>query len=133
MGYYRHIYKRYYQIDFNDDFVVHHIDLNRQNNDIKNLLLLPKTLHQHYHLILNSLTMSPEPHSKFLLDLRLNNIVLTDYYFSQFKQLPLIIEECHKWLEWKHSKYDLFIGKMIFNNNEILGGIKHGCNKSKQN
>jgi hypothetical protein len=31
------------------DFDVHHIDLNRENNDIMNLVAIPKKLHHNYH------------------------------------------------------------------------------------
>lgn len=31
-------------------FIVHHIDHNRGNNDIKNLVLIPTKLHEKYHL-----------------------------------------------------------------------------------
>lgn len=50
---YRLKYKRYYGIDFNSDYVIHHIDLNHNNNDIDNLILLPKELHERYHFYLS--------------------------------------------------------------------------------
>lgn len=52
---YRKIYKDHYNIDFNSDYVIHHIDFDRNNNDISNLLLLPKTLHMRYHELLQAL------------------------------------------------------------------------------
>lgn len=53
---YRQKYKDYYNIDFGREMVVHHIDFNRGNNDISNLLLLPNNLHAKYHLTLQMLT-----------------------------------------------------------------------------
>ena len=41
---YREKYKRYYRIEFSKEYVVHHIDFDRENNDISNLLLLPKVI-----------------------------------------------------------------------------------------
>lgn len=38
-----------------DDFDIHHIDFNRENNNIKNLVALPKKLHKEYHKTLNKL------------------------------------------------------------------------------
>ena len=32
-------------------YQVHHIDLNRENNDIKNLVLIPTLLHQKFHSV----------------------------------------------------------------------------------
>lgn len=46
---YRQLYKDYYGIDFDDSMVVHHIDFDRTNNSIDNLLLMPKELHAKYH------------------------------------------------------------------------------------
>ena len=43
---YRLKYKRYYNIDYDSSFDIHHIDINHENNDIKNLLLLPRSLHK---------------------------------------------------------------------------------------
>lgn len=48
---YRKFYKNYYSIDFGPDMVVHHIDEDRENNEIYNLLLLPSELHQRWHSI----------------------------------------------------------------------------------
>jgi len=31
------------------DFDIHHIDFNRENNDIMNLVAIPKKLHHNYH------------------------------------------------------------------------------------
>ena len=52
---YRELYKDYYGIDFDNYFDVHHIDRNRKNNNINNLLLLPSTLHSQFHFNLNIL------------------------------------------------------------------------------
>ena len=52
---YRLKYKRYYNIDFDDTYDVHHIDFNHNNNDIDNLILLPKALHSKYHFCLGIL------------------------------------------------------------------------------
>lgn len=46
---YRKLYAEYYGITIPKDYEVHHIDQNRGNNDIKNLILLPKWLHREIH------------------------------------------------------------------------------------
>lgn len=53
---YREKYKAYYGIDFDENFDVHHIDLDRGNNDIDNLILLPKFLHEQYHKCLTEIS-----------------------------------------------------------------------------
>ena len=52
---YRQFYKDYYGIEFGDDYVVHHIDMDKTNNDIRNLLLLPKSLYAKYNLCVTAL------------------------------------------------------------------------------
>lgn len=47
---YRQYYKEYYGIDFGKEFAVHHIDMNRDNNEISNLLLIPSSTHNKFHL-----------------------------------------------------------------------------------
>ena len=46
---YRQKYKYHYKINFDNKYVIHHIDGDRDNNDIKNLVLLPRDLHSKYH------------------------------------------------------------------------------------
>lgn len=43
-------YKKQLKVDFNSsEYEVHHIDGNKKNNDINNLVLLPKSLHKRFH------------------------------------------------------------------------------------
>lgn len=46
---YRKKYKDYFKIQFGKEYDIHHIDFNHKNNDIENLLLLPRDLHQRLH------------------------------------------------------------------------------------
>jgi hypothetical protein len=46
---YRKKFKDHYGIEFGEDFDIHHIDFDRVNNEIENLILLPKLLHQKLH------------------------------------------------------------------------------------
>lgn len=46
---YRKKYKDYFKIHFGSEYDIHHIDFNHENNDIDNLLLLPKKLHRKLH------------------------------------------------------------------------------------
>lgn len=103
---YRLKYKRYYGIEFGNNYVVHHIDFNRSNNDISNLLLLPKELHEKYHTVINAITINPnKPKADGFVDLRLSNNNITYYNVMMLELLPEIINECKKWLEYKHYGY----------------------------
>lgn len=58
---YREIYCRHYGIaDPGPDFDIHHIDFNRDNNNIDNLIMLPKRLHHQYHFAMSALSSSDE-------------------------------------------------------------------------
>lgn len=53
---YRTLYSRTYNIIWDrSKYDVHHIDLNHDNNDVKNLVLVPKILHHQYHFSLETL------------------------------------------------------------------------------
>lgn len=47
---YRKYYAEYYGIEIPDGFDIHHIDGDRENNNIDNLIMLPSKLHHKYHM-----------------------------------------------------------------------------------
>lgn len=51
---YRKLYAKHYGIKIPPEYDIHHIDFNRENNDIKNLILLPKSLHHKLHWVRNT-------------------------------------------------------------------------------
>lgn len=54
---YRKYYQEYYSINLDKDFEIHHIDYDRENNNISNLVALPKKLHHKLHCNRNELIM----------------------------------------------------------------------------
>lgn len=48
---YRKFYEKEMEIELPEDWDVHHVDGNRANNSIENLIAIPKKLHQNYHTI----------------------------------------------------------------------------------
>lgn len=46
---YRRLYEKHYGIKIPPEYDVHHIDFNHDNDEIENLILLPKKLHQRLH------------------------------------------------------------------------------------
>lgn len=118
---YRTKYKRFYNINFDERYVVHHIDFNRENNDISNLILLPKELHAKYHLVISAITFDPNaPKTNGILDFRLSNKNITFYQTKMLNIFPSVIEDCAKWIMYKEYKYDKSCIWYIFGyNNEI--------------
>ena len=95
---YRKYFKKYYGIDFSKDYDIHHIDLNHYNNDINNLMLIPKELHQRYHKCINSMDKS----DVLMRHIITGNMVSSNNYKLQIiKQAIEIIEECNKWYDYK--------------------------------
>ena len=51
---YKKIYEDYFGIKWDPkQFEIHHLDMNRENNNISNLVLLPKKLHKEYHRLVS--------------------------------------------------------------------------------
>lgn len=62
---YEKIYKNATHIDYwSSEYEIHHKDLNHSNNDITNLLLIPKKLHRRFHNLYNRLNPFFEDISK---------------------------------------------------------------------
>lgn len=93
---YRKIYSRYYGIDFNQEYVIHHMDFDHTNNDIDNLLLLPDSLHAKYHMLVNRLGGR---NGKLNVDIRVNAHAAQDA--EMLEQLGSVLKEMHKWLIYK--------------------------------
>lgn len=112
---YRIKYKRYYNVEFDHNYVIHHIDFDRENHDISNLLLLPRDLHNKYHAIVNAITISAQkPKADGMIDVRISNVLITDYGSKMFDLLPEVIAECSKWLKWRNANYEEYFRKILF-------------------
>ena len=61
-GYYRQKLFDYYGLTAQgrENFAVHHIDMNRNNRAMSNMLLLPDNLHRRYHRVLRQLGCNSE-------------------------------------------------------------------------
>lgn len=102
---YRKKFKRYYDIDFSNQYVIHHIDLNHSNNDISNLMILPKELHNRYHFYLNATLKCNDDKFKreISFDIRPTGcrIGYTSYEIDMFNGLINTIDECNMWYDYK--------------------------------
>ena len=60
---YRKLYEDYYKIEIPKGFDIHHIDADRKNNNINNLIMLPSKLHKALH---NHIGLLPKKQLKVL-------------------------------------------------------------------
>lgn len=88
---YRKVYEDYYGIKIPAGMVIHHIDEDPENNDPKNLLMLPSELHQRYHTCKNAM-LAILPH--FDGELRRYN----QYSFAVLADFAEVLRECQKWM-----------------------------------
>ena len=93
---YREKYKRYYNIKFDKNYVVHHIDGNRENNAISNLVLLPSKLHAKYHFQ-KQIIEGYEIPTKICGNALHNQ----SFYLNCLEEFLKTLNECNKWYDYK--------------------------------
>lgn len=103
---YRKYYSEYYGITFGRDMCVHRMDFNHYNNDIQNLLLLPKKLHSKYHFCISALGGQE---TEFLKVISLN-------YYSESKtkifcRLSEVMKELGEWVHYKNELDMILLGR----------------------
>ena len=105
---YRKYYKEYYNIEFGIDMEVHHIDFNRDNNDIENLLLIPKDTHKLFH---DSLYIFAYNINKMfdMLNTNFNSLNEdTSYYIDNLQNYIIALRNIQKWVFYKELNYKCF-------------------------
>ena len=91
---YRKIYADYFGIKWDRKiFEVHHLDRNRENNDINNLVLLPKKLHKEYHKIISIIQYDFE-NGADIFNVSNFDIYHANEYIQLFKLKNLIATLC---------------------------------------
>lgn len=102
---YRQYYKDYYNVDFGDDYVVHHMDFDDNNNDIYNLLMLPKKLYRRYMFYLNSFGATKDSKGiseiDFKIEIEAGSIPITRY--KMMKSFCDTMEEINHWVQIKSN------------------------------
>tara|TARA_R110002153_G_scaffold68962_3_gene182845 strand:+ start:1312 stop:1779 length:468 start_codon:yes stop_codon:yes gene_type:complete len=114
---YRKLYENYYNLKIPFNWEIHHIDANRENNDIKNLIMLPKQLHRALH---NYVGLLPKKELKQIrlwfkkIKSPISNTYLGYKLKKQVAKLNLsknIINENKKYIENKNKIYDNYLLK----------------------
>ena len=120
---YRLKYKRYYGIDFDKNYVVHHIDENRSNNDISNLVLMPLELHSKYHAYKTEFKLVTQ--NGMCFELSYAGSVLLNMQLSCLDKLAKVCAEIQLWVEYK---YNADMGYEVY---PMFRRLNNGSNKNK--
>lgn len=90
---YRKFYKTALGVDVSTKFDIHHIDFDRNNNSITNLVALPRKLHQDYHTYLLSIDKNHVP-VNLMGNCSQHTIHLVEYLD--------IYMECNRWVDYRN-------------------------------
>lgn len=101
---YRSKYKAFYGIDFDSSFVIHHIDFDHSNNDMDNLILLPRELHSCYHAAVAALQDFSNPRTDGLVSLKIDNQAAF-FNKEKFHELSSIFTQIKNWEVLKRQGY----------------------------
>lgn len=94
---YRKLYEDYYNISIPDRYDIHHIDRDRGNNEIDNLILLPKELHNRYHKVFPPIVDCYEISYKINL--------CSDLPLSNAEEAVKVMMEISNWVLLKLTRY----------------------------
>ena len=86
------IYEEHYGIQIPDEYVIHHMDRDRSNNKISNLLLLPEKLHQQYHFYSQG-----SGNDGFTFGTELSDMFRYDYNHVTAERLLEVLKQCEFW------------------------------------
>lgn len=107
---YRNYYKQYYNIEFGSEMDIHHIDKNRNNNDIRNLILFPGKFHNLYHSYGEKLELYGEKCSH--IDALIYNVI---YYSFNTDKVKTLCDSFKYWADLKwYADTDIKLGNPIF-------------------
>lgn len=122
---YNKFYKKYYNIEFDSEYVIHHIDENRENNDISNLILIPRNLHIEYHTCSARCEFENRIYGKSLF-------IDTLHGFNDLKEYYQIAEKLNPWIEFKES-LDVAKFSNITLSSLLLFKYPHGITEIQKN
>lgn len=90
---YRKKYLEYFGLEDDKNFEVHHLDLNRDNNNIYNLVLLPKVVHDKFHFFIAEF----KERNKNIVTLDLSNPFFSITEIEACVKILPILKEIDKW------------------------------------
>ena len=97
---YRKLYEKILGIKIPKGYVIHHIDLNRNNNNFNNLVMLPEELHLKYHSMLEKYKVLEK---KFNTEITsINGVGHNDYLLFELIKFNEIYKLCCMWFDYKN-------------------------------
>ena len=118
---YRQLYKDHYGIDFGPDMAIHHIDFDRENNDIDNLLLMPNELHAKYHFAFQMLT-GIDMSKSLNEELRLSGPMVPSHFNKWLRYMADVLHDVGPWLRMKQDfeKYPREIFQVAYHTDQPI-------------
>lgn len=104
---YRKIYENKTGLKIPKGYEIHHIDMNRKNNDFSNLIMLPKKLHKKYHSTIEECSNHIKG-EELILNICVEQAGCICYDSYIFEKIKDVLLECSIWLDYK--KY--LVGEM---------------------
>ncbi len=117
---YRKFYSQKFQITIPTEFDIHHLDFNHDNDDIKNLLLLPKELHERLHKAHREMRMW-----EIKADAIESYSNLTLIKASMMKEMSEVLIDVAYWLRVKEMELLQIGGEFGYNYNSFRNGGKN--------
>ena len=101
MGY-RQEFEEAYDILIPEGYEIHHIDRNHDNNELSNLMILPKELHEHYHHAFWLFDFNNQSIKKDMnFEIISNAIGAENLRFTALCDLCNAIIHCMEWADYK--------------------------------
>lgn len=94
---YREKFEDHYGVKIGNGYVIHHIDFDHSNNDIKNLMVLPAGLHTAYHGSMKHLKGK-----EGMIDLRLTPDINVRHIQVTIEHLIQTLKEIEWWIWYKN-------------------------------
>jgi hypothetical protein len=98
---YKQYYSKHFFVDIdNDKFHVHHIDFDRENNDMGNLLVLPAALHRRYHAVLAEIDKN-EAYVPYAICT--NRVTSESFNYALLCEYMEVYAKCEEWMGRKEE------------------------------
>lgn len=96
---YRKKYLEYFDLEDDLNFQIHHLDFNRENNKLSNLVLLPKIVHKRFHFYIAGF----RNRKKGIVKIDISNPFSSSLDIETCVKILPILKEIEKWVEFRNN------------------------------